>query len=276
MRLARRPPRASGWCSACGFILIISKPCLAFSGRGPTQTGPSLLVLFGRSDLVSTYTRAGSQVAPSAKGSRAFLDINEAELDSQPPSALVEFESGSYRLISLVVLRELPAAEPGRKRFQRLAVAYPPENAPGRSGFYADITIELPPKYWQKINTDLKAAVGRPTSGRSRCRTSLSGPSQSPQGCRPRLRTNRLQRPRRSKAADDAMEFVESLTSGLPPSRDDEPPACARTLSMSWPITWRVACNVNCCEAEIRRLLALAARSIRRPGGRAAGSGSMR
>ena len=26
------------------FILIISKPCLAFSGRGPTQTGPSLLV----------------------------------------------------------------------------------------------------------------------------------------------------------------------------------------------------------------------------------------
>ncbi len=119
------------------------------------------MILSGSSGLVSTYTRTGSQVAPSAKGhSNAVLDIKEADIDPLPPGALVEFESGSYKLISLMVMRELPVYGPGRKRFERLAVVYPPPNAPGRSGFHADITIELPPEYWRKINTDFVAAVG--------------------------------------------------------------------------------------------------------------------
>ena len=120
-------------------------------------------ILFGPSDLIATYIpdRNGSQAAPSAKaGPARFFDIREADLDSQPPGALVELDSGSYDLIALMVLRELPAAEPGRKRFECLAIVYPPAYSPGRSGFFADITIQLPPEYWQKAGAQFVATVG--------------------------------------------------------------------------------------------------------------------
>jgi hypothetical protein len=142
------------------FFYLETVPGIQWTWSNPDRPKQSRTIFLGPSGLVSTYTRVGSQVAPSAKGQSKAVEIREADLHPQPPGALVEFESGSYRLISLMVMRELSAAEPGRKRFERLAVAYPPENAPGHSGFYADITIELPPKYWQKINADFVAAGG--------------------------------------------------------------------------------------------------------------------
>jgi hypothetical protein len=125
-----------------------------WSNRPPSSRSH---ILFDPSELVSTYIRA----APTAKRySGEFLNINKADLDWQPPGALVKFDSGSYGLTGLMVLRELPAAEPGENRFARLAIVYPPAHAPGSSGSYADITIKLPPEYWQKTNTDFVAAVG--------------------------------------------------------------------------------------------------------------------
>ncbi len=163
---------------------------------GPSEFFQSRTILIGPSALVSTYKRhdaenskrtpprtpADSQAGQTAQiRPEEYVDIAEADLERKPAGALVDFDAGTYRLFGLMVLRQLPAVEPGRQRFERLVGAQNPAySAAGRSGVNGAMrsrtqpkfdserkragtrfTIELPWEFWQRTDNDLVAHSGQ-------------------------------------------------------------------------------------------------------------------
>ena len=92
-----------------------------------------------------------------------------SETGADPPGLPLKLETGNGRAERIDVLRELPIVEPGRKRFERLRwlllrktvregmvgmarAGYRQETRLTKDANARNVTIELPPEYWRRID----------------------------------------------------------------------------------------------------------------------------
>ena len=138
MQVAGRS-RENVWCSTCRLILLSGN-----IPRHPLGSGSNPSVIAGsESDTPSARrarcprtkrirrTHAKEAVQPERAGTD-FAPVGQTRRSSTSPKPILSSRSlpvsalisrpATYRLFGLMVLRELPVVEPGRKRFERLAV----------------------------------------------------------------------------------------------------------------------------------------------------------
>ena len=135
------------------FRYLETPPSVRWQQFGSTIISQSRTILFGPSDRVSMHRifladhsertvqpdRVESQVNSTAKvDSGEYVDIPAANLEPIPPGLPLKLETGNYGLSELMVLRELPIVEPGRKRFERLAMAFAPKDRSRGNGGNGD------------------------------------------------------------------------------------------------------------------------------------------
>ncbi len=172
-----------------------TSPDIEWVSTRATQFFQSRAILLGPSSLVSTFkrhdagnskgtvphARVDSQADQTAQVRPEEFDIAEADLERKPAGSLVDLDTGTYRLLGLLVCRPLPAVEPGTQRFERLVGAQNPAYlAPGRGGVNGSVrsraqqkietkgkrwgmhfSIDLPSEFWQRMDNDLMARAGK-------------------------------------------------------------------------------------------------------------------